>query len=600
MAGASTVNFFAPGTDSGLEYAQLQRQRDLAAMLMQRGQASPQGTMAGNIYVPPSALSYVAQLANSLAGGYKNAQTDDKERALLQDAQARRAQEASGFMQALNGTPGTTQEAAGPYGGDIAQPTQTVGAQAPDRAKALAIALQSSNPALQGMGGELMKRQMSEQELASIMAQYGGAGAATGGAAGAGGDSSAPAAGGPGAAPAGGVAGVNPLAFALAASGRDKLGSMIQDASKPVNITEGGTLFNPGTGQVMFTAPKTEAGIAQRNGVAGPVPGFQEAQARRAGMVAGAEAAARDQFAAPTTVDMPGGPRMLTPAQQRQLAGGAAPLPGYANEGQMKATVGGDMGGDSGALDRQIAGMTKELPNVKDAASRTMMQNEIDRLTDQRARYFGAAQAQPAAPSAAPDAPGIPVQSADAKAYNEARAKDFAGQAAGFQKAGQQASSMLRNLDELKTLYADPNVAKGALAENISGLKNIGASFGVDMKGLSSEQAAEAITNKMALDMRSTADGGGMPGAMSDADRNHLKALTPNLTKSPEGRAKIMEAQQKVAQRQIDVARLANEYEQKNGRLDAGFDKVLQDYAAKNRMFTQAQPGGGFKIIGVQ
>lgn len=263
----------------------------------------------------------------------------------------------------------------------------------------------------------------------------------------------------------------------------------------------------------------------------------------------------------------------------------------------MRQQVAGDMGPAPGAIDREIDKLKADLPKLKSPQERAMFEQEIERLTAQKAQYgFQGA----GAGRGGQGGPGIPVQSEEDKAYGTARAKAFADQATGYQKAAQQASSTLRNLDELRTLYADPNVAKGALAENISGLKSIGASFGIDMKGLSSEEAAQAITNKMALDFRSTADGGGMPGAMSDADREFLKALTPNLSKSPEGRAKIMDAAQKVAQRQIDVARLASQYEQQHGRLDAGFDKVLQDYAAKNRMFTQAQPGGGFKILKVR
>lgn len=91
-----------------------------------------------------------------------------------------------------------------------------------------------------------------------------------------------------------------------------------------------------------------------------------------------------------------------------------------------------------------------------------------------------------------------------------------------------------------------------------------------------------------------------MPGAMSDADRKFLANMQPGLTKTPEGRAKIIDASKKVAQRQIDMANMARQYEQDHGQLDLGFDKMLSDYAAKNQMFTQATKGGGFKILGVR
>lgn len=589
------VNFFAPGTDAGLDYSQVQRQRALAELLTKQGQTQQQGTMAGNLYVPPSALSYVTQLANALGGGYMQRQADQSERDILQQAQQRRVQEASDFMGALNGKPGQTVAPAVPNDDEgNPMPAVQMPGVAPDRNKAIALALQSQNPAVQAMGSDLMKQQMSEQQLADLMGRFGG------GSAGAGGASSAPAAGGSGAAPAGGIPGVNPLAAALAASGNTgfgKLGSMIQDASKPQTLSEGGTLVT-NDGRVIFTAPKTEAGIGIQGGRAMPVPGFQEAQARREGMNAAAVDAAKAQGDM-VTLEVNGRPVTKTRAQWAAEMGGGAPrpLPGYQSEPAMRATAGERNDAVAAPVIREaatneIAALKRDLANTSDPKSKAMIQEEISRLSGQLSSLN--------ASTPAPTGGGVQGQSSGEKAYGDARAKDFAEQASGYQKGGQQGSSMLRDIDQLRTLYADPNVAKGALAENISGLKNLGASFNVDMKGLSSEQAAEAITNKMALALRSTADGGGMPGAMSDADRNFLKALTPNLTKSPEGRAKIMDAQQKLAQRQIDVARLANEYEQRNGRLDAGFDRVLQDYSAKNRMFTQAQPGGGFKIIGVR
>lgn len=602
------VNFFAPGTDAGLDFNQIQRQRDMAAMLMKSGFDPQQGQMVGNQYVAPGAMSYVSQLVGALAGTGMQRNADQAERDLLQRAQTQRAAEASSFMDALNGKAGqpikplTANDDEG-----NPMPVSQSPATAPDRARALAIALQSQNPALQSMGAELMKRQMSEQQLADIMAKYGPGG--TGGAGG-------------GGAP-GGMPGVNPLAFALSGAGYDKLGSMVQDASKPIALPEGDLVVPDGQGgyRAAYSQPKLPAGMVPVRDASGRVtgasvlPGFTGGTAAIAGAERNAQEAASDAYKPPTLVDLPGGPKLLTPAQQRAMAGGSdasappaggggpvngqaipnpmAPRPGdsdramiYAQE--LKAATGrlqqAQAGGNADEINRaqqDVQGILKEIKSNK-------IQFPAELMPGAGAGRGGQG------------GPGIPVQDEASKAYDTARAKDFATQAAAHQKTGQQGAATLRNLDELRTLYADPNVAKGALAENISGLKNVGASFGIDMKGLSSEQASEAITNKMALDLRSTADGGGMPGAMSDSDRNFLKALTPNLTKSPEGRQKIMDAQQKVAQRQIDVARLANDYEQRNGRLDAGFDKVLQDYAAKNTMFTAAKPGGGFKIIGVQ
>jgi len=286
---------------------------------------------------------------------------------------------------------------------------------------------------------------------------------------------------------------------------------------------------------------------------------------------------------------MAAGPRLLMPAQQRAMAQEGVPMPGGMSNPTERAMATTAALTDNPTADaqREIAALKGDLNKVPDAASKKMIQDEIDRLTGQMQKYAPAA----GAGRSVQTGPGIPLQDDAAKAYDTARAKDFAKAASDYQDKGRGAGGMLRNLDALEQLYKDPNVAKGAMAESISGLKNVGASLGVETKGLGAEQAIQSITNKMALDQRSTAEGGGMPGAMSDADRNFLKAQTPGLEKTPEGRALIIANQRKLAQRQVQIAQMANEYERTNGQLDAGFDRQVAEFANKNQMFAdQKQP----------
>ncbi len=187
--------------------------------------------------------------------------------------------------------------------------------------------------------------------------------------------------------------------------------------------------------------------------------------------------------------------------------------------------------------------------------------------------------------AAAPAGPGIPLQDDASKTYGTERAKDFAKQATTIAENASKSASMLSTVGALKSLYSDPNVVKGGGAEFTSGLKNAAASIGVDIKGLGAEQAIASIANKMAIDLRSTGDGGGMPGALSDGDRKFLVGMTPGLSKTPEGRALIMEAQEAVAKRQIEVAKLATQYEQQHGKLDIGFQQQVQAMSDANPLF---------------
>jgi hypothetical protein len=603
----NNVGFFQPGTEQAIDMRQVQRQRELADLLRQQGQTSPQAQMVSGHYVAPGGAAYAAQLANALFGNLASRRADDQEREMGQRLKAGREKETGDFLSAFSGTPGQPARDIQPLtpNDDEGNPMPVARADAvpgtpADPTKALAIGMRSDNPTLQALAAKLMEQKMQDSAFEGAFG-LGGAGGAPAGVPAAGG---APV--GPGGMPGAPADGMPPQGGAMPAAGGQFLGNnpgqvpvglarlafrkdpaeaakMVMKAREPSNVTEGGSLFDPVTGRPIFTAPKTEAGIGVSGGVAAPIPGFAEAQANRERLQAQARQGAESQNTM-VTIDTPQGPRMVTRAQAVQMSGGGAPaavgpVPGIANptEAAMgrNAVINDNPGADAA---REIAALRGDLNKVPDAASKKMIQDEIDRLTAQTQKYGTAG-------GAANPGPGIALQSPAAKEYDNSRAKDFAKAAADLQDKGRGAGSMMRNLDTLEQLYKDPNVAKGGLAENISGLKNIGASLGVETKGLGAEQAIEAITNKMALDARSTAEGGGMPGAMSDADRNFLKAQQPGLSKTPEGRAAIIANARKVAQRQVQIAQMANEYERTNGRLDTGFDRAVADFANQNQMF---------------
>lgn len=129
-------------------------------------------------------------------------------------------------------------------------------------------------------------------------------------------------------------------------------------------------------------------------------------------------------------------------------------------------------------------------------------------------------------------------------------------------------------------------------------IAQVGNSLGLNIdKNLSNKEAAQALTNELALALRNPAGGEGMPGAMSDSDRQFLVSSIPNLTQSAEGRSKMVEIHTQVLTRQVDVARMARRWQQRYGRLDAvnpktglGFFDNLQQWADKNPLFAQPEP----------
>jgi hypothetical protein len=93
----------------------------------------------------------------------------------------------------------------------------------------------------------------------------------------------------------------------------------------------------------------------------------------------------------------------------------------------------------------------------------------------------------------------------------------------------------------------------------------------VDDASIASGEFAKALGNQVALQLRSPANGAGMPGAMSDKDREFLVSMVPGLSTTPKGREQLIEHFGRVLDRQQEVARLAADYVKKNGALDYGF-----------------------------
>jgi hypothetical protein len=188
--------------------------------------------------------------------------------------------------------------------------------------------------------------------------------------------------------------------------------------------------------------------------------------------------------------------------------------------------------------------------------------------------------------------------------YDKARGQDFAERMGGYENRQSTAFNTLNQLDILERTLSNPNLYTGTGGEAVAGLKRLGKTvFGLEVEGVGAAELAKNIGSEMALGMKEN-----LPGPMSDSDRAFLQSLPPNLANSAEGNALIIGARRKLAQREIEIAELASQYERQNGRLDAGWNRELSEYIAANPLFTdddfarleelsasasQAAPGAG-------
>jgi hypothetical protein len=177
----------------------------------------------------------------------------------------------------------------------------------------------------------------------------------------------------------------------------------------------------------------------------------------------------------------------------------------------------------------------------------------------------------------------IPSQEkAESKTVGEFFGKTYAD----IQDAGLSATNKINKVERLNTLL--DGVQTGKLTPFGVDVASTAASLGfkIDPK-LGNKQAADALSKEMALELRNPSGGAGMPGALSNSDREFLMSMTPSLTSDPESRKLISESMVKLAKRDQEVAKIAREYRKKNGNLDEGFYDELAKFSETNPLFTK-------------
>lgn len=175
---------------------------------------------------------------------------------------------------------------------------------------------------------------------------------------------------------------------------------------------------------------------------------------------------------------------------------------------------------------------------------------------------------------------GISEEKAEAKKVGEGMGEMYVE----LQKGGVSAPARLGKLDRMEQLMEGVNTGK--LTPAITQVTSVAQSLGfeIDPK-LGAKQALEALSNEIALTLRNPSGGAGMPGALSDKDREFLTSMTPGLAKTRDGNKLIIQTARNLAKREQEIARLAREYRKKNGSLDEGFYDELADFSAANPLF---------------
>lgn len=185
------------------------------------------------------------------------------------------------------------------------------------------------------------------------------------------------------------------------------------------------------------------------------------------------------------------------------------------------------------------------------------------------------------------------------KAWDVERAKLSARRLDDMQKASVASQEQFASLEDAERALSTYNkgsiFGSGGFGEGELSVRRLAGAIGVgNPDTLAAGELAQATRNKMALLVRNPDSGMGMPGAMSDADREFLKASQPGIDKSELGNINMISAARRVLQRKVEMAQAAERWAAERGSMD-GFTEYWTGYMKANPMFTGLQviqPGG--------
>lgn len=354
---------------------------------------------------------------------------------------------------------------------------------------------------------------------------------------------------------AGGLLNAPPLIQSMILSGdtgMEKYGNAYMEQNKPIAAREGAPIINPATGQVVFFAPKLEPGMVpnyqggQLTGVSN-APGYIPSMTERSQ----AQERVKAQYE-PMTVPATSPTTPPTFRSREQVLQGAGAIP-------LRATAPTEAAGLRMVREADARGQPASV-TVDPVPTSSVISNAAGMSPTQEAEVAARRQ------------------------FGTKSADDYAKLYGDINKASMQNPGKIAKFNRIGQLLGD--FEGGKLSKAGFDLAQLGNSVGVKIdKALPNKEAAEALSKEVALDLRNTAEGAGMPGAMSDADREFLRSMTPQMASTAEGRKQIIESRVALWQRENQVAEMARKYVKKYGQLNEDFFSQLGVWSEAHPVF---------------
>lgn len=144
----------------------------------------------------------------------------------------------------------------------------------------------------------------------------------------------------------------------------------------------------------------------------------------------------------------------------------------------------------------------------------------------------------------------------------------------------------LQRIGQLEGIITNPAVYQGPGGEHVLQAKKVAQALGFNMEGIKDAETMRAISNQFALSLRSTAGGEGMPGALSDKDREFLLASVPSMTQTQPGNIALAKLMREAEQYKIKANAEAMRYIQ-HYKSNVGLGEYMTSWMASNPMISQ-------------
>lgn len=186
----------------------------------------------------------------------------------------------------------------------------------------------------------------------------------------------------------------------------------------------------------------------------------------------------------------------------------------------------------------------------------------------------------------------VEVKSVDENAFQKKSGEYFAEDYQTMRKSASNARDMMSRYDLIEKAL-DSGVRTGFAADTEQALRKAYQFFDptADVEKVAGGELLTSVQNQMAAIMRNPESGMGMPGSVSDRDLQFLKEANVSMAASPTGNRDMVKVFRRMAERKIEIAKLANAYVKKHGQLDANFEDEVAAFAEANPMFEDFEVG---------